>query len=150
LEANLHFRSLLAALLVAWAGSMVIAQKISTPEELDKAMKKVQTANQAAGKAVKSGAYAEAVKQFAIVKQGIDDSREFWILHKKEDAIQANKDVIAKIEAAEKLLSGPTPDAVAAMAAVREVGGACRQCHEKYRVRDADNDWVLKPGSIGG
>jgi hypothetical protein len=31
----------MAALLVAWAGSLAVAQKITTPEELDKAMKKV-------------------------------------------------------------------------------------------------------------
>ena len=37
------------------------------------------------------------------------------------------------------------------MAAMKQsVGPACRMCHEKYRVRDAENNWVLKPGSIGG
>ena len=146
----MHFRLGVAALLVTWAGAMVMAQKVTTPEELDKMMKKVQPAMQAAGKAVGSNAYADAAKQLAIVKAAIDDSREFWILHKKEDAIKANKEVVAKIEAAEKLLTSGTPDAAAATAAVKEIGGACRACHEKYRVRDADNNWVLKPGSIDG
>ena len=144
----MHFRLCAAALMVAWAGSLVVAQKITTPEELDKAMKKVQPAMGAAGKAVKSGAYAEAAKQLAIVRQTVDESREFWIQHKKDDAIKLNKETVAKIEAAEKVLSGPAPDATAAMAAVRGVGEACRACHENYRVRDADNNWVLKPGSV--
>jgi cytochrome c556 len=139
-----------AALMVSWAGSMVVAQKATTQEELDKTMKKVQTANQAAAKAVKSGAYAEAAKQLAVVKQAVDDSREFWVLNKKDDAIKFNKEVIAKIEAAETVLSGASPDATAAMEAMKVIGGACRSCHEVYRVRDADNNWVLKPGSIGG
>jgi cytochrome c556 len=134
--------------MVTWAGSMVMAEKVTTPEELDKTMKKVQQANQAVGKAVGSGAFAEAAKQLATVKQGVDDSREFWVMHKKDDAIKFNKDVIAKIEAAEKLLTAPTPDAPAAVAAVKQIGPACRACHEVYRVRDADNNWVLKPGSI--
>ena len=146
----MHFRVCVTALLITWAGSMVIAQKVMTPEELDKTMKKVGPAMQAAGKAVGSNSFAEAVKQLGIAKQGVNDSREFWVANKKDDAIQANKDVVAKIEAAEKLLSAPSPDAAAATAAVKEVGGACRTCHEKYRVRDADNNWVLKPGSIGG
>lgn len=151
LEANLHFRSYVAALLVAWVGSVVMAQKITTPEELDKTMKKVQQANQAANKAVGSGNFPEAAKQLSIVKQAIIDSREFWIQHKKDDAIAANKEVVAKIETVEKLLTAPSPDAQAVQAAFKqEIGAACRQCHEKYRVRDAENNWVLKPGSIGG
>lgn len=151
MEANLHFRSCVAALLVAWAGSVVMAQKVTTPDELDKTMKKVQQANMAANKAVGSGNFAEAAKQLAIVKQAITDSREFWILHKKDDAITANKEVVAKIETVEKMLTAPSPDAQAVQAAFKqEIGPACRQCHEKYRVRDADNNWVLKPGTIGG
>jgi cytochrome c556 len=150
LEDNLHFRFCIAALLMACAGSMVLAQKVSTPEELDKAMKKVQPAMQAANKAVNSKAFPEAAKQLAIIKQVMDDSREFWIQHKKDDAIKANKEVVAKLEAAEKLLTAPAADGAAAAAAIKEIGGACRVCHETYRVRDADNNWVLKPGSIGG
>ena len=150
MEDNLHFRSSVAALLVVWAGAMVLAQKTVTPEDLDKAMKKVQQANMAANKAVGSGNFAEAAKQLAIVKQTITDSREFWTLHKKDDAIEANKETVAKIEAVEKLLAAPAPDAQAVQAAFKQqIGPACRQCHEKYRVRDAENNWILKPGSIG-
>jgi cytochrome c556 len=151
MEANLHFRSCVAVLLVAFAGSVVLAQKVTTPDDLDKAMKKVQQANMAANKAVASGNFAEAAKQLAIVKQAITDSREFWVMHKKDDAIAANKETVAKIEAVEKLLTAPAPDAPALQAAFKqEIGPACRQCHEKYRVRDAENNWVLKPGTIGG
>jgi cytochrome c556 len=148
LEANLHFRVCVAALLVTWAGSLAIAQKVTTPEELDKTMKKVQTANQAALKAIKSSAYPDAVKHLQTVKQAMVDSQEFWIQHKKDDALKANKDVIAKLDAAEKVLTG-TPDPNTAVLAIKEVGAACRTCHENYRVRDADNNWVLKPGSVG-
>ena len=114
-------------------------------------MKKVGPALQAANKALGSGAPAEASKQLAIIKQAIIDSREFWVTHKKDDAIEANKLTVEKIEAVEKMLAAPAPDAQAVQAALKqEVGAACRQCHEKYRVRDAENNWVLKPGSIGG
>jgi CO dehydrogenase/acetyl-CoA synthase alpha subunit len=138
--------------MVVGAGALVFAQtKVTTPEDLDKAMKKVGPALQAANKALASGAPAEASKQLVIIKQAIVDSREFWVTNKKDDAIEANKVTVEKLEAVEKLLAAPSPDAQAVQAALKqEVGGACRQCHEKYRVRDAENNWVLKPGSIGG
>ena len=148
----MQFKSCVAALMVVGAGVLAFAQaKVTTPEELDKTMKKVGPALQAANKALASGAPAEATKQLAIIKQAIIDSREFWVTHKKDDALEANKLTVEKIEGVEKLLAAPPPDAQAVQAALKqEVGGACRQCHEKYRVRDAENNWVLKPGSIGG
>jgi hypothetical protein len=150
MEANLHSRFCAAALLVLWAGAVAIAQKVTTAEELDKVMKRVQQANMAANKAINSKDFAEAAKQLGISKQAIEDSREFWVMHKKDDAIAANKETVTKIDAVQKMLTGPSPDPQAIGAAMKqEVGTACRQCHEKYRVRDADNNWVLKPGSVG-
>ena len=148
----MQFKSSVAALMVVFAGSFLVAQtKVTTPDDLDKTMKKVGPALQAANKALASGAIPEATKQIATMKQAIIDSREFWVVHKKDDAIEANKTVVAKIEAVEKLLAAPSPDAQAVQAALKqEVGAACRTCHEKYRVRDAENNWVLKPGTIGG
>ena len=145
----MHFRGFAAAVMVIiGAGSLAIAQKVSTAEELDKSMKAVQTANQAAFKAVKSGAYADAAKQLAVVKLTIDESREFWVQRKKEDAIKFNKETVASIEKAEKIIGGANPDATASLEAMKMVGATCRSCHEVYRVRDADNNWVLKPGSV--
>ena len=130
---------------------MVVAQKFTTPEELDKAMKTAQSAQQAAQKAIKSGAYADAREQLGIMKQAIHDSREFWIHHKKDDAIKTNQESVAKMEAAEALLAATPVDTAAVAAAMKEVGGTCLACHKPYRVRDpVTNDWILKPGSIGG
>jgi cytochrome c556 len=151
LEAKLQLKSCIAALMMVGAGALAVAQtKVTTPEDLDKAMKKVGPALQAANKALASGAPAEAAKQLAVMKQAVIDSREFWVMHKKDDAIEANKLTVDKIEAVEKMLSAATPDTQAIQASLKQdVGAACRQCHEKYRVRDAENNWVLKPGSIG-
>lgn len=147
----MSFRRHAAALAVVLTGSIAFAQqKVTTPEELDKAMKKLQPAMQAAGKAVGAKAFDEAAKQLAVVKDVMNDSREFWVVHKKEDALKSNKETIEKIDAALAILKGPSPDPAAATASIKEVGAACRTCHEPYRVRDADNNWVLKPGSIGG
>ena len=148
----MQFKSCVAALMVVGAGVLAFAQaKVTTPEELDKAMKALGQANMAAGKAITSGDFAEGAKQLAVVKKALDDTREFWVTHKKDDAITANKEATAKVEEVLKMLAAPSPDGQAVMAAIKQtVGPACRQCHEKYRVRDAENNWVLKPGSIGG
>ena len=51
LEANLQFKSSIAALMVVCAGVLVVTQgKVATPEELDKTMKALQRANMAAGR----------------------------------------------------------------------------------------------------
>ena len=140
----MHFKSCVAALLVVGAGALTFAQtKVTTEEDLDKNMKKIGPALQAANKALASNAPSEAVKQLAIMREAVTESREFWVMHKKQDAQDANKLTV------EKMLAGASPDVPAVQAALKqEVGGACRQCHEKYRARDAENNWVLKPGSI--
>lgn len=146
----MRFRLYVAAMLVAWSGSLALAQKVTNPEELDKTMKKVGPAMQAIQKAMKSGSFDEVKAQLVIIKQAMDDSREFWILHKKEDAIGFNKDTVGKIDALEKVISAQPVDPAAAMASLKEMGGACLSCHKNYRERDAENNYILKPGSIGG
>ena len=140
-----------AVIIVAGFGPLVFAQqKVTTPEELDKVMKKVQPAMQAMQKALKSEGYTEAKAQLAIVKQAMEDSHEFWVIHKKDDAIKTNEETVAKLEAVDKLLSATPVDTTAVQAALKEMGGSCNTCHKAYRVRDADNNYILKPGSIGG
>ena len=148
----MRFRFHASALLVATVcGSMMAAQKFTTPEELDQAMKKAQTAQQAAQKAIKSQAFADAREQIGIMKQSIDESREFWVHHKKDDAVKMNQESVVKLEAVEKLLEATPVDTAAVAAGMKEVGATCLACHKPYRVRDpVTNDWILKPGSIGG
>ncbi len=135
----------------AQSGQTAQSTKVTTPEDLDKVMKKVGPALQATNKALAANNVAEASKQLAIIKQGIVDSREFWVVHKKDAALAANKETLAMLESVEKMLSTGSPDVQAVQAALKqEVGAACRQCHEKYRARDAENNWILKPGSIEG
>jgi cytochrome c556 len=150
MEGILRFRLYVGTGLMVWAGTFLFAQKVATPEELDKAMKKVQPAMQAAQKALKSESYADVKPQLATIRQVIIDSREFWILHKKDDAIKANQDVVAKLDAVDKLLSATPVDPAAVVAGMKEMGAACLSCHKVYRERDAENNYILKPGSIGG
>lgn len=148
----MRVRVYVSAMVLAWSGAVIIAQaqKVTTPEQLDKVMKQVQQANQPIGKQLASGQYAEVRKGLAAVKENVLLSQSFWIEHKKDDAVKMNKETIAKIEAVEKLVATDTVDVVAATTALKEVGGSCRACHKQYRETDAENNFILKPGSIGG
>ena len=144
-------RAYAGAVLLAGAAVVAVgAQKITTPEELDKVMKKVGPANQATQKAINSNNFAEARTQIAIVKQGVLDSQTFWVEHKREDALKFNKDTLAKLGDLEKVLATDPVDPAAAMAAFKTAGASCRSCHQIYRATDADNNFILKPGSLGG
>jgi cytochrome c556 len=136
------------ALLVTLAGTVAVAQKVTSPAELDATMKKVAAAQAATAKAIKSEAYADAKTQVATVKQALMDAENFWVTNKKDDAVKMGKDAIAKVSAVEAALSAATVDQQAAFAAFKEVGATCAACHKEYRVQAEDKTYSLKPGVI--
>ncbi len=139
-----------AALSVALGGVVLVAQtKVTTVEELDRIMKTAKAFRQV-DKAVQSNNAADAKAQLAIVKAAVKDSQSFWIAHKKDDAVKMNQESLAKLDALEKVLSAETLDVAAATAAFKEAGGACRTCHQEYRIEDDKNEYHLKPGSVAG
>src|SRR5689334_5952159 len=75
------------AAMIAVAGTVLVAQKVTNPAELDAAMKKIGPAQGAAGKAIQSSDFATAKAQVAIVKQTLTDAENFWVTNKKDDAI---------------------------------------------------------------
>ena len=138
------------AAIALWSVAIVAAQKVTTVEELDKTMKKVGPASQGMGKAAASGAWADVRTHVATMKQGLMDAENFWVLNKREDAQKFTKDTLAKIDAVQKLVATDPVDPATAVAAIKEVGGTCRACHMVYRSQDTNQNYILKPGSIGG
>jgi cytochrome c556 len=138
-----HFATCAMALVVAF-GSVVAAQKAATPDDLDKAMKRLQPANAAAGKAIQSMAYADAKTHVATVKQALIDADAFWVASKRDDAIKLSKDAVAKVTALEQALSAPTPDQQAVLTAQKQVGGTCASCHKAFRAQDENQQYILK------
>lgn len=136
------------AAMLAVAGTVLVAQKVTTPAELDAAMKKIGPAQGATGKAIQSGDFATAKTQVAIVKQALTDAENFWVTNKKDDAIAMSKDAVAKITALEQAVSAAAPDQMAALAALKTAGGTCGACHKTYRVQDENMQYILKPGSV--
>ena len=136
------------ALLLALTGTVAVAQKATNPAELEAAMKRISAANGATVKAIKSGAFEDAKKSVADVKQALMDAENFWVMAKKDDAVKMSKEAIAKVTALETILSAPTVNQEAAFAAAKEVGGTCAACHKEYRVQNEDKTYSLKPGVI--
>ena len=127
-------------------GSVAFAQKATTPDDLDKAMKKIGAANGAVLKAVRSMAWDDARKQMETVKSGLEDAHNFWVVKKKDDAVKMSKDVQAKADVVADLLKKPMPDSAAITAAARDLATSCLGCHKQYREQDANQQFVLKPG----
>lgn len=135
-------------LILALAGTVTLAQKVTTPDDLDKAMKRIAPAQGAAGKAIQSMAWTDAKSQIAIVKQSLADTESFWVSHKKDDAVKMLKESIAKVTAVEEAVSAPMPDQQAVLAAFKQVGATCAACHKQYREQDENQQYRLKAGSI--
>jgi cytochrome c556 len=145
-----RFVATAVALCVIAGGAVLVAQNaVTTVEDLDKTMKKASAFRQV-DKAVQSNNAADAKAQLAVVKAAVAESQSFWVTHKKDDAVKMNKESLAKLEALEQVLSAGTLDVAAATAAFKEAGGACRACHQQYRVEDEKNQYHLKPGSVVG
>jgi len=138
----------IAAVMLALTGTVLVAQKVATPEDLDKTMKKIAPAQTAAAKAIQSMTWSDAKAQITIVKQALNDTEPFWVAHKKDDAVKMLKDSIARVTAVEEAISAPMPDQQAALAAFKQVGATCAACHKQYREQDENQQYRLKAGTI--
>jgi len=138
----------IAAVMLALTGTVLVAQKVGTPEDLDKTMKKIAPAQTAAAKAIQSMTWSDAKAQITIVKQALNDTEPFWVAHKKDDAVKMLKDSIARVTAVEEAISAPMPDQQAALAAFKQVGATCAACHKQYREQDENQQYRLKAGTI--
>ena len=140
-----RFTTYVIAVLIAGSAALA-AQKASTPEDLDKAMKKIGPANGAMNKAIKAMAWSDAKKQVAIVEEALVDAHNFWVVKKKDDAIKLSTEAQTKLKALKTTLDAAAPDSTTVMTAAREFATSCLGCHKNYREQDAENQFVLKPG----
>lgn len=140
-----RFTTYVLAVLVA-ASTALMAQKATTPDDLDKAMKKLAPANGALNKAIKSAAWADAKSQVKVIESALADAHNFWVVKKIDDAVKMSSDSQAKLKALATTLEAPSPDSAAAMAAAREFATSCQGCHKAYREQDANGQYVLKSG----
>lgn len=132
---------------LAAVASTAPAAGVPQVSPLDAPMKRVGPAAGGAGKAIASMAYADARTQLGVVRTGVMEAEAFFAGRKVEDATNFAKDVLAKVDALDKILAAPTVDQTAAQATLKEMQGACGACHTVYRVRDDAMNFVLRPGA---
>ena len=143
-------RFLTFMLTFALTGTVLMAagEKAKTAQDMDAAMKKVGKTQQDLNKAINAMAYADAKKSVEILKTTLTDAENFWAVNKKADAQQFSKDVLAKLDVLEKTLSDKAPDQAKATAAYRDAATTCNSCHKVYRGVDANNQFIIKPGTV--
>jgi cytochrome c556 len=136
-----------AVALTMGLGTSLLAQgKITSPEEYAKVMKSNGQTVGAIGKAVKSGAFADAKGQVSTLRQNYMMLQDFWGARKFPDAQGFVKAGLAGIDALDKALSAPTPDPTAVQAAVKQVQTTCGGCHMAQREGDQASGFKFKPG----
>ena len=141
----LTYVSMLA--LVATVG-LRAADKVETPEELDKTMKRIGPAQQAVNKAIQAMNYAEAKKQLDLIEAELKDAQNFWSVKKRPDATKFTQETLTKIDGLKKLLEAKPADPAAITTNYREVGTSCATCHRVYRSTDDNNNFIIKPGTV--
>ena len=136
--------------MVALIGAIVVAQapaKIATMADHAALMKSNAQANGAIGKALASGAFADARTQLGTLRTNLTTLRTFWTEKKNAEALKIVNDGISRAEALDKMLAAPAPDQMAAQAAAKEMGGnTCGACHKMMRDGDATAGFSFKAG----
>jgi len=135
-------------LMLGWSGSVMLAQKVSSPEGLDKVMKNAGRASATISKAIGLKQYGDIKSQLPVLRQAVRDSQGFWAEKRKDDGVKFANDVLAKIDDLEKTLAVEAPDKATVANAYDAVSGACRNCHRVYRATDEENNFVIKPGTL--
>ena len=132
---------------VVASGTVAVAQKIASPEELVRAMKTIGTAFDGVSKAIDSKSYIDAKTPLALSRQILASTRPFWTANQKPDAAKMTRETVAKLDALDKALSSSAVDVAAVAAALQDVNRGCDACHATYREGDPQTGYRIKSTS---
>lgn len=136
-----------AVWVTAWllgAGAVLVAQKVVSPVELDRAMKTIGSAIDSVKQATGSKQYVEAKTPLALARQTLASTRPFWDATQKPDLAKMTRDAVATLDALDKALSASAVDAAAVGTAVDAVTRACDACHATAREGDQQTGYRIK------
>jgi hypothetical protein len=132
--------------LVVTLTSVLAGQRVTKPEELDRAMKTIGTSFGAGSKAIASATYADAKPALLLARQTLASTRPFWMDRGIDEANRLAREAIARLDALDDALSAATVDAAVVADRLKAVGGACGACHQTYREGDAQSGYRIKAG----
>jgi len=128
------------------AGSGAPAAARMTAEQLDAAMKTVNTTNGALGMKLMSNDLPGAAKDAQTLAGTFADVERFWAQANKPDAVKLAQQ--ARMGASEAAAAATAGDAMKASAARSNMTATCKQCHGLYREGDAQAGYRIKAGVL--
>ena len=117
-----------------------------TAEQLDAAMKTINTTTTALGTKLMSTDLAGAAKEAQTLASTFADVERFWAQASKPDAVKLAKQ--ARLAASETAAAATAGDATKAAMARDNMTATCRQCHGSYREGDAQTGFRIKAGVL--
>jgi hypothetical protein len=139
-----------ALVAVVLAGAVALAQapaKIATFQDHAALMKSNAQANNALGKALGSGSFADARAQVGTLRTNFTTLRTFWTEKKNETALKIVNEGLTRLEGLDKILGASAPDQMAAQAAQKEFApNTCQACHKQFREGTAETGFKFRAG----
>lgn len=135
---------------VVLVGAIAFAQapaKIATFQDHAALMKSNAQANNALGKALGSGAFADARTQVATLRTNFTTLRTFWTEKKNETALKIVNEGLTRLDGLDKIVAASAPDQMAAQAAQKEFApNTCQACHKQFREGTAETGFKFREG----
>lgn len=139
----------IAVLMTASIWVAGVAQtKITTAEEYAKVMRSTSQAFGAVTNTISARGFAEAKAQVALTREGFLALETFWADRKKDDAVQIVKRALTQLNALDKVLAADSVSRADALTPMKEIQGACAECHALYREGDNQRGFRFKPGVL--
>ena len=141
------FAAMALAAAVTFAQAPAAPTKIATLQDHIALMKSNAQANQALGKALASGSFADARTQAATIRTNLTTLRTFWTEKNNDTALKIVNEGLTRLDAVDKILAAPMPDQMAAQAAAKEFqGNTCGACHKQLREGTQETGFKFREG----
>jgi len=127
------------------SGSSAAAARL-TPEDLDALMKKIDDVYHSAKGASRSGRTQDVGTRAGELAELFGDVEKFWAQQNVPRAVRLAEQ--ARTSATEAAGHAAAGNLSRASAALRQLDGACEQCHSAYRQPDGQGGFRLKSGAI--
>lgn len=126
------------------AGAQAAARM--TPDQLDAAMKTINSTNGTLGMKLMSNDLPGASKDGQTLATTFADVERFWAQANKPDAVKLAQQ--ARMAASETAAAALAGDGMKAAAARSNMTATCKQCHGLYREGDAQSGYRIKAGVL--
>ena len=134
----------MAAVLITWAGSVAMAQKVKSAEEFGRSMQMIGVAIADLEQEIGENAVMDAKVSAALARQVLAGATTYLTDEGMDDAVETARQTLTELDALDGVLSAASVDPAAATAGLRDVKDSCEACHEAYREGDADSGYRIK------